>query len=70
MPVLIMKDIASGQKIFFYCTGWQDCRGAAEETRRGINLHFLPANQNESSILEQQVSFLLQYMKIKIRILF
>jgi len=46
MPVLIMKDIASGQKIFFYCTGWQDCRGAAEETRRGINLHFLPANQN------------------------
>lgn len=46
MPMLIMKDIASGHKIFFYCAGWQGPRGAAEEIRQGINLCFLPANQS------------------------
>lgn len=58
MPMLIMKDTASGHKTFFSCAGWQDPRGAAEETRQGINLQFLPASRSQNIILEQQVSFL------------
>ena len=46
MPVLIMKDTASGHKTFFYCAGWQGPRGAAEETHQGVHLCFLPANQS------------------------
>ena len=38
MPMLTMKDIASGHKTFFYCADWQGPRGAAEETHQGINL--------------------------------
>lgn len=46
MPMLIIRDIASGHKTFFSCAGWQDLKGAAEETHQGIHLCFLPANQS------------------------
>ncbi|OPJ83789.1 hypothetical protein AV530_006614 [Patagioenas fasciata monilis] len=40
---------------YLWLPGWQDPRGAAEETRQGINLQFLPASKSQDIILEQQV---------------